>query len=123
MNEWMITYQYYNTDTGVTSRNYTTVITVHPVDWMLQRLWECEDMVKSGWKDCMLIHSTRKTLEQTPVIKIINSDNGWDNVLCLATCMESAAIAMECESVEELETRADENDWIIVTDTLHSLGD
>ena len=36
------------------------------------------------------------------VLKIINTDNGWDNVICLADSYEAAAFYMEMDSVEDL---------------------
>ena len=36
------------------------------------------------------------------VLKIINTDNGWDNVMCLADSYEAAAFCLEMDSVEDL---------------------
>jgi hypothetical protein len=36
------------------------------------------------------------------VLKIINTDNGWDNVMCIADSWEAAAFYLEMDSVNEL---------------------
>jgi len=51
--------------------------------------------------------------EKERLVVVIQPDNDWDNILCIASSMEAAAFDLECESVEELDMEAEENGWII----------
>lgn len=47
------------------------------------------------------------------IVKVIQPDNGWDSVICIADSIEAAAFELECESVHEFYEQIDKNGWIV----------
>jgi hypothetical protein len=58
-----------------------------------------------------IIKSSRQKMK---LLKIINTDNGWNNVVCIADSEEAAAFYMEFESVKELYEWKDESGGEII---------
>lgn len=55
------------------------------------------------------------------VIKVINPELGWDNVVCVADSMQSAAFYLECETVKEFEDLIEEDQYRIETINIETL--
>jgi len=49
------------------------------------------------------------------IVVVINKELGWDNVVCMADSLESAAFEMEFETVEDLKKYVEEDDDIILS--------
>lgn len=55
------------------------------------------------------------------VIKVINPDNGYDNVICIADSIDAAAFYLDCNSVAEFNKRANDNNWDVSEECLQTL--
>ncbi|HRA10077.1 MAG TPA: hypothetical protein PKX31_00320 [Chitinophagaceae bacterium] len=55
------------------------------------------------------------------IIKVIQPQNGWDNVICMADSIEAAAYELECETIEEFRYAEKVNKWIVQECVLSTL--